>query len=72
MEVGTLVAKRSSLHDCRTGKLVRELAYLPLALDIPIQKSACRKGPREMEWRDDKPSTLYWIEAQVQHHFVYT
>ena len=50
---------------CRTGKFVRELCFLPLALDIPIAFSSCRKGPRSLEWRDDKPASLCWIEAQV-------
>lgn len=49
----------------RTGKFVRELCFLPLALDIPIAFSSCRKGPRSLEWRDDKPASLCWIEAQV-------
>ena len=50
---------------CRHGKFLREIAYLPLAEDIPIAFNSCRKGPRSLGWRDDKPAELYWAEAQV-------
>jgi hypothetical protein len=42
------------------GKFVRELCDLPLAEDIPIATSSVRKGKRAINWRADKPSTLYW------------
>ncbi len=48
----------------RDGALVRELAALPLAEDIPIAFNSTRKGPRGLSWRDDKPSEICWIEAQ--------
>ncbi|KAG2450262.1 hypothetical protein HYH02_004773 [Chlamydomonas schloesseri] len=48
----------------RDGALVRELAALPLAEDIPIAFNSCRTGPRGISWRDDAPSEIYWIEAQ--------
>ena len=38
------------------GTFVRELAALPLADDIPVAFDSCRKGPRGLEWRDDKPA----------------
>jgi hypothetical protein len=41
------------------------MAYLPLALDIPIAFNSCRKGPRGLEWRDDKPAEMAWIECQA-------
>lgn len=44
---------------------MREVAALPLAEDIPIAFNSCRKGPRHIEWRDDKPAELCWIECQV-------
>ena len=50
---------------CRDGNFVRELSYLPLALDIPVAFNSCRKGPRGLEWRSDKPAELAWMEAQV-------
>ena len=52
--------------NCRDGKFVREIAYLPLAEDIPVAFNSCRKGPRSIGWRDDKPAELYWAEAQVR------
>eukprot|EP00884_Botryococcus_braunii_P016558 jgi/Botrbrau1/3586/Bobra.0078s0038.1 len=48
----------------RDGNFVRELASLPLAEDIPIAFNSCRKGPRAIDWRDDQPAELSWIEAQ--------
>ncbi|GAB2301826.1 hypothetical protein Dimus_035852 [Dionaea muscipula] len=46
------------------GQFVRELCDLPLAEDIPIAHSSVRKGMRSINWRADKPSTLYWAETQ--------
>ena len=37
---------------------MREIAYLPLAEDIPVAFDSCRKGPRGIEWRDDKPAEV--------------
>ncbi|WP_299824330.1 prolyl oligopeptidase family serine peptidase [uncultured Pontibacter sp.] len=48
----------------RDGKVVKELAKLPLAEDIPIAFDAVAKGPRSYNWRPDKPASLYWAEAQ--------
>lgn len=50
---------------CREGVFLRTLAELPLAEDIPIAFNSCRKGMRSLEWRDDKPAELAWIECQV-------
>ncbi|GAB4818840.1 hypothetical protein N2152v2_005886 [Parachlorella kessleri] len=55
--------KRVELWD-RDGKLIREMAALPLAEDIPIAFNSCRKGPRGLDWRDDKPAEMYWAECQ--------
>ncbi|XP_021904266.1 probable glutamyl endopeptidase, chloroplastic isoform X1 [Carica papaya] len=46
------------------GKFVRDLCDLPLAEDIPIAFNSVRKGMRSINWRADKPSTLYWAETQ--------
>ncbi|XP_077219363.1 prolyl oligopeptidase family protein isoform X2 [Tasmannia lanceolata] len=46
------------------GKFVRELCDLPLAEDIPIAFNSVRKGMRSINWRADRPSTLYWVETQ--------
>ncbi|MFQ5630997.1 MAG: prolyl oligopeptidase family serine peptidase, partial [bacterium] len=46
------------------GKLVDEIADLPLAEEVPIGFGAVPTGPRSFGWRADAPSTLYWVEAQ--------
>ncbi|CAH1453393.1 unnamed protein product [Lactuca virosa] len=40
------------------------LCDLPVAEDIPIAFNSVRKGMRSLNWRADKPSTLYWVETQ--------
>src|SRR5262245_53544100 len=45
------------------GQVVRQIADLPLADQIPIDFDAVRTGARELEWRADKPATLFWVEA---------
>lgn len=46
------------------GQVIREIADLPLREDIPISFDAVSKGPRSVNWREDKPASLYWVEAQ--------
>ena len=46
------------------GNLVREIADIPLAENIPKGFGAVRTGPRDFTWRNDVPATLYWVEAQ--------
>ncbi|XP_021839183.2 probable glutamyl endopeptidase, chloroplastic [Spinacia oleracea] len=46
------------------GKFVRQLCDLPLAENIPIAHNSVRNGMRSINWRADKPSTLYWVETQ--------
>lgn len=46
------------------GKFLRTLCDLPVAEDIPIAFNSVRKGMRSLNWRADKPSTLYWVETQ--------
>lgn len=48
----------------RSGKMIKQLAQLPLAEDIPIAFDAVAKGPRSYNWRPDKAASLYWAEAQ--------
>jgi len=45
------------------GEVIRELADLPLADDIPKGFDSVRKGPRSLTWRSDVPAELYWVEA---------
>ena len=47
-----------------SGHLIKRIADLPLADDVPISFDAVTRGPRSVNWREDKPSTLYWVEAQ--------
>ncbi len=47
-----------------TGKVVKELADLPLAEDVGIGRDAERKGVRDAAWRADAPATLVWAEVQ--------
>ena len=49
----------------RDGKVLAEVSNLPLAEDIPITFNSVRKGPRNLDWRDDKAAELSWIETQV-------
>ncbi|MGK7392646.1 MAG: S9 family peptidase [Candidatus Cyclobacteriaceae bacterium M2_1C_046] len=48
----------------RQGNLVREVAQIPLAENIPKGFGAVMTGPRSFTWRNDKPATLHWVEAQ--------
>ena len=48
----------------REGKLVKKIADIPLAEDVPPGNDAVRQGPRDFSWRSDAPATLYWAEAQ--------
>lgn len=45
------------------GKLVARVAELPLAETVPLDFDAVRTGRRFIDWRQDEPATLYWVEA---------
>ena len=47
----------------KEGKLIREIANIPVAENIPKGFDAVREGPRNFGWRADKSSELYWVEA---------
>ncbi|MGF1512243.1 MAG: prolyl oligopeptidase family serine peptidase [Elainellaceae cyanobacterium] len=47
----------------RDGEAVYPIADLPLAEDIPIARGSVRSGRRRVDWRSDRPATLYWVEA---------
>jgi hypothetical protein len=51
--------KRTELWK-RNGDFVREICYLPLAENIPITFNSVRKGRRSLNWRSDRPASLYW------------
>ncbi|XP_073158442.1 probable glutamyl endopeptidase, chloroplastic isoform X2 [Henckelia pumila] len=46
------------------GNFLRELCDLPLAEDIPITHNSVRRGKRSINWREDKESSLVWVETQ--------
>jgi dipeptidyl aminopeptidase/acylaminoacyl peptidase len=46
------------------NSMVKQIADLPLADDVPTDFDAARKGPRDVQWRADSPATLVWVEAQ--------
>jgi dipeptidyl aminopeptidase/acylaminoacyl peptidase len=46
------------------GKLVKNIADIPLGDNIPVGFNATIKGPRSHSWRPDQPATIYWVEAQ--------
>ncbi|KAG0615601.1 hypothetical protein M758_5G054700 [Ceratodon purpureus] len=48
----------------KNGEFVKEICDLPLAEDISIASNSTRKGRRGVNWRPDKPASLYWVEAQ--------
>ncbi|WP_460612999.1 S9 family peptidase [Hymenobacter seoulensis] len=46
------------------GLIVKELADVPLADNVPTSFDAVPTGPRNFGWREDAPNTVYWVEAQ--------
>ena len=47
----------------KTGKLIKTLLESPLVEDLPKGNMAVEKGMRNINWRADKPATLYWAVA---------
>jgi dipeptidyl aminopeptidase/acylaminoacyl peptidase len=45
------------------GRVVRQVADLPLRDDVPTAFDAVAPGPRSVQWRADAPATLVWVEA---------
>lgn len=45
------------------GKLIQKVNDVPLNEVEPKGFMATRMGKRRMNWRDDKPATIYWAEA---------
>jgi len=45
------------------GKLVKDFLSVPLIEDLPKGFMSARKGPRSIEWREDKAATLTWAEV---------
>lgn len=47
----------------KAGKHIQHFYSFPLTEELPKGFMAVRKGKRSIQWRVDKPSTLYWVEA---------
>lgn len=48
----------------REGQKVHQVVDRPLQESIPITFGSVATGPREVQWRNDQPATLFWAEAQ--------
>lgn len=46
------------------GHVVKDVADLPLAEEVPITFGSVPTGPRAFGWRSDMPAILHWVEAQ--------
>ncbi len=53
---------KSVVYDL-TGKEIKVVNEVPLNEIMPKGFMAVRQGKRNMSWRNDKPSTLYYVEA---------
>ncbi|NML63615.1 prolyl oligopeptidase family serine peptidase [Hymenobacter sp. RP-2-7] len=56
--------QRLDVLDLSSGQVVKTVADLPLADNVPTNFDAVPTGPREHAWRTDAPATLYYAEAQ--------
>lgn len=45
------------------GRVVHQLADLPLMESVPVTFGSVPTGPRSVHWRADAPATLAWVEA---------
>ncbi|GAA4359464.1 prolyl oligopeptidase family serine peptidase [Hymenobacter saemangeumensis] len=56
--------QRIDVLDLGSGAVVKAVADLPLADNVPTNFDAVPTGPREFDWRADVPATLFYVEAQ--------
>jgi len=47
----------------KDGEMVKKILEAPLIEELPQGFMAERKGMRDLSWRNDKPSTIYWAEV---------
>ncbi|GAB1451824.1 prolyl oligopeptidase family serine peptidase [Draconibacterium sp.] len=47
----------------KNGKEIKVLLESPLVEDLPKGSNATVKGMRSINWRNDKPATIYYVEA---------
>jgi len=45
------------------GELIKHFNLSPLSDNLPVGFMAVNQGKRNIDWRSDKPATLYWVEA---------
>ncbi len=45
------------------GTMVKQIADIPIAENIPKGFGAVRTGPRNFQWRNDVPATVFWTKA---------
>ena len=56
--------QRIDVLEVASGAVVKAVADLPLADNVPTNFDAVPTGPRGHAWRSDAPATLYYAEAQ--------
>lgn len=54
--------EKTIIYD-KEGKVVKTVNEVPLNEIMPKGFSSTRKGKRNLGWRNDKPATLYFVEA---------
>jgi dipeptidyl aminopeptidase/acylaminoacyl peptidase len=59
----SLFPSRTSVLDI-SGTLVKVISETPLLDYIPTGFNATQREPRNHNWRNDKPATVYWVHAQ--------
>ena len=47
----------------KEGKFIRVIQDIPLIEEMPRGFDAAQTGPRRVNWRADKPASIYWVEA---------
>ncbi|WP_223648806.1 S9 family peptidase [Hymenobacter psoromatis] len=56
--------QRIEVLDLASGSVVKTIADLPLADNVPTNFDAVPTGPRDHGWRSDAPATISYAEAQ--------
>ena len=59
----TRFPQKFEVLEIENGNIIRLVADIPVADDIPQGFDAVRKGPRSLRWRADTPASLFWAEA---------
>ena len=49
----------------KQGKKIKTIFERPMRERLPTGSDAVQTGPRDFGWRNDKPATLFWLEAQA-------